>query len=124
FYGGFRLHVSNTLAARVGMWQSPWDNAVAGGDQVAHAMWALATGGPLGTGLGLGDTRYLPAGHTDLVLAAIGEELGVAGLALVALLFAIVAVRGWRIARLAPNDYGFFLATVLTLFLLVPLLVI
>lgn len=122
FYVGFRLHVSSTLAERVRIWQSPWDNAVAGGDQVAHAMWALATGGPLGTGLGLGDTRYVPAGHTDLVLAAIGEELGVVGLVVVAVLFAIVALRGLRIARLAPSDYGFFLAAVLTLFLIVPVL--
>ena len=122
FYIGFRLHVSNTLAERVRIWQSPWDNAAAGGDQVAHAIWALATGGSLGTGLGLGDTRYVPAGHTDLVLAAVGEELGVIGLAVVAVLFAIVAIRGFRISRLASCDYGFFLATVLTLFLIVPVL--
>ena len=77
------------------MWQSPWDNAVPGGDQVTHAIWALATGGSFGTGLGLGDTRYLPAGHTDLILAAIGEELGAAGLLLVA-----VPVRAPRLARL------------------------
>ena len=51
-----------------------------GGDQVAQSVWALSTGGVFGTGLGFGDTRYLPAGHTDLVLAAIGEELGAAGL--------------------------------------------
>ena len=77
------------------MWQSPWDNAVPGGDQVTHAIWALATGGSFGTGLGLGDTRYLPAGHTDLILAAIGEELGAAGLLLVAVLYALR-----RLARL------------------------
>jgi cell division protein FtsW (lipid II flippase) len=120
FYAGYHLHVSQTLADRVRMWQSPWDNAVAGGDQVTHAIWALATGGSFGTGLGLGDTRYLPAGHTDLILAAIGEELGAAGLTLVAVLYAILAWRGLRIGRLARNDYGFFLATALTLFLIVP----
>jgi cell division protein FtsW (lipid II flippase) len=32
------------------MWQSPWDNAVAGGDQVAQSIWAMATGGTFGTG--------------------------------------------------------------------------
>jgi cell division protein FtsW (lipid II flippase) len=123
FYVGYRLQISQTLAARVGMWQSPWDNAVSGGDQTAHSIWALATGGSFGTGLGLGDTRYLPAGHTDLILAAIGEELGAAGLMLVTLLYALVAWRGFRIGRLAPNDYGFFLATTLTLFLIVPVLI-
>src|SRR4029077_19124004 len=68
-------------------------------------------------------TRYLPAGHTDLILAAIGEELGAAGLLLVAVLYAFLAWRGFRIGRLARNDYGFFLATALTLFLIVPVLI-
>src|SRR5207247_6155865 len=65
----------------------------------------------------------LPAGHTDLILAAIGEELGAAGLTLVALLYGILAWRGFRIGRLARNDYGFFLGTALTLFLIVPALI-
>ena len=83
----------------------------------------MATGGRFGTGLGLGDSRYLPAGHTDLILAAIGEELGALGLLVVAVAYAVLAWRGFRIGRLAPNDYGFFLATALTLFLVVPALV-
>jgi cell division protein FtsW (lipid II flippase) len=123
FYLGYRMQVSATLAERVRMWQSPWDNTVAGGNQITHAIWAMATGGVFGTGLGLGDSRYLPAGHTDLVLAAIGEELGVAGLIVVAAAFAVVAWRGFRIGRLASTDYGFFLATALTLFLVVPVLI-
>ncbi len=123
FYLGYRLDVSSALAGRVEMWHSPWDNAVSGGNQLAHAMWALATGGLFGTGLGLSDARYLPAGHTDLVLAAVGEELGIAGVLLVTLLYAAVAWRGLRIARMASSDYGFFLATALTLFLLVPALI-
>jgi cell division protein FtsW (lipid II flippase) len=110
FYAGYRLQVSSTLVSRVRMWQSPWDNAVAGGDQITHSVWAMATGGSFGTGLGLGDSRYLPAGHTDLILAAIGEELGVAGLVVVAVLFAVLAWRGFRIGRRAATDYGFFLS--------------
>jgi len=123
FYIGFRLNVSHTLAERVRMWQSPWDNAVAGGDQVAQAVWAIATGGLFGTGLGLGDSRYLPAGHTDLVLAAVGEELGAVGLIIVAAAYAVIAWRGIRVSRFASSDYGFFLAISLTLFLIVPVLV-
>ncbi|MEP7310528.1 MAG: FtsW/RodA/SpoVE family cell cycle protein [Acidobacteriota bacterium] len=123
FYVGYRLDVSHTLVERIRMWQSPWDNAVAGGDQVAQAIWAMATGGPFGTGLGLGDARYLPAGHTDLVLAAVGEEIGGVGLLVVALAYGVVAWRGFRIGGSASNDYGFFLATALTLFLIVPVFV-
>jgi cell division protein FtsW (lipid II flippase) len=61
FYAGYRLHLSPTLADRVRMWQSPWDNAVPGGDQVTHAMWGMATGGWFGTGpLAPRLARYLP----------------------------------------------------------------
>ena len=122
FYVGYRLHISETLAARVAMWQAPWDNAVRGGDQVAQSVWALATGGVFGTGFGLGETRYLPAGHTDLALAALGEELGLVGLAAVGVLYAAITWRGFRAAMSAANDYGFFLGTAVTLFLVVPVL--
>ena len=42
------------------MWQSPWDNVVRGGDQVAQGLWAVSTGGWTGTGLGLGWCPTLP----------------------------------------------------------------
>jgi cell division protein FtsW (lipid II flippase) len=112
--------LSQTLVDRVAMWRSPWDNTIGGGDQIAHAIWAISTGGLSGTGLGLGDTRYLPAGHTDLILAAIGEEQGAIGLLLVASLYALLVWRGFRIGRLAQSDYGFFVAITMTLFLIVP----
>jgi cell division protein FtsI/penicillin-binding protein 2 len=102
------------------MWLSPWDNAVRGGDQIAQSLWGLSAGGFFGAGLGLGDTRYLPAGHTDLILAAVGEELGFVGLFCIAAVYAVIAARGFRIARGAANDYGFFLATTVTMFLIVP----
>ena len=120
FYLGYALNLSSTLAARVEMWRSPWDNAVRGGDQIAQSVWGLSTGGLFGSGPGLGDTRYLPAGHTDLILAAIGEELGFIGLFLITVVYAVIAARGFRIARDAANDYGFFLATSVTLFLIIP----
>jgi len=123
FYVGYALNISSTLAARVAMWQSSWDNGVRGGEQIAQAIWGLSTGGLFGTGLGLGDTGYVPAGYTDLVLSAIGEELGFVGLFAVAVLFVMIAARGFNAALRAANDYGFFLATVLTLFLTLPVLV-
>jgi len=123
FYVGYQLNISSTLGDRVRMWLSPWDNAVRGGDQASHAAWALATGGPVGVGLGLGDTRYLPAGYTDLVLAAVGEELGAIGVFVVAGAYGLLVWRGLRIARAAASDYEFFLATSLTLFLVIPALV-
>jgi cell division protein FtsW (lipid II flippase) len=123
FYAGYALKISSTLTARVAMWRSLWDNGARGGDQIAQAIWGLATGGPFGTGLGLGNTNYVPAGYTDLMFAAIGEELGFVGLAAVAAVFAIITARGVDAARRASDDYGFFLAIVVTLFLTLPVLV-
>jgi cell division protein FtsW (lipid II flippase) len=122
FYAGYQLNVSATVVDRVYMWQSPWDNIARRGDQVAQAMWALAAGGFGGTGLGLGDTRYLPAGHTDLVVASIGEELGFLGILIAGLLYAAVIWRGFTIARRASSDFAFFLAVAITLLIAVPVL--
>ena len=120
FYAGYALGLSETLADRVRMWRSPWDNAARGGDQIAQALWGAATGGRWGTGLGLGDTRYLPAGHTDLVLAGVAEELGFVGLVAVGLVYAAIVWRGFQTARRASSDYTFFLAVGLTLLIAVP----
>ena len=122
FFLGYRMEISTTLADRVRMWQSPWDNVARGGDQIAQALWSMSTGGLFGTGIGLGDTRYLPAGHTDLVLAAVGEELGFTGLLAVGLVYFAMIARALATARRATTDYAFFLATVLALFLAVPVL--
>jgi cell division protein FtsW (lipid II flippase) len=124
FAAGYLLDFPHTVVQRVAMWRSPWDNAVRGGDQVSHAIWALATGAWSGSGLGLGDPRFIPAAHTDLVLAAIGEELGFAGLLAVFALFALLTWRALRIALGAPGDYTFFLALGITLSFALELLLI
>ncbi len=122
FYLGYQLDISTTLVDRVRMWRSPWDNIAHGGDQIAQALWAMSAGARFGTGIGLGDTRYLPAGHTDLVLASISEELGFAGLLAVGVVYAALIARALSTARKASTDYGFFLALTLALFLVVPVL--
>jgi cell division protein FtsI/penicillin-binding protein 2/cell division protein FtsW (lipid II flippase) len=106
---GNHFGTPHTVAERVAMWLSPWDNDVRGGDQLAHSLWAFATGGPLGSGPGWGDPSVIPAGHTDLVLASIAEEWGIPGVAAIALLFALLLRRGFRIALQAPDEFGVFL---------------
>jgi cell division protein FtsI/penicillin-binding protein 2 len=107
---GYRMGQPHTVVQRIDMWLSPWDNEVHGGDQLAHALWAFSTGGPWGSGAGWGDPEMIPAGNTDLVLPAIGEEWGFVGVATVLLLAAFLVARGLRVAQRAETDFGFFLA--------------
>ncbi len=126
--GGFALAywlgVPETVRHRVAIWTDPWNNGVVGGNHIAHGLWALATGATWGSGPGLGSSQAIPAGHTDFVLAAVGEELGYAGLLVVVALYTLVCWRCLRIAARAPGDYSAFLATGLALALIVQTLVI
>ncbi|HLJ14008.1 MAG TPA: FtsW/RodA/SpoVE family cell cycle protein [Bryobacteraceae bacterium] len=99
-----------TVVDRVSMWLSPWDNNVRGGDQLAHSLWAFSAGGAWGSGPGWGDPSMIPAGHTDLVLPAIGEEWGFAGVIAVGVLFLFLVRCAFRIALRAPDEYAMFLA--------------
>jgi cell division protein FtsW (lipid II flippase) len=121
---GHAIGYPETVEQRVEIWRDPWRNAVHGGDQVAHSMWALSSGGWQGTGIGLGSPSYLPAGHTDMILSAAGEELGFAGLACLFLLYGLLTWRTLRIALNASTTYSFFLATGLALIVALQLLLI
>ena len=124
FAAGYALGVPSTVTRRVAIALDPWENALPGGDQIAHALWALSSGGPWGLGPGVGEAHVIPAGHTDLVMAALGEELGYIGFASIAALFAILVWRLLRISVRAPGDYTAFLTIGLTLALAVQGLVI
>jgi cell division protein FtsW (lipid II flippase) len=115
FLGGYFIGYPRTVYQRVDMWLSPWDNHVRGGEQVVHALWAMASGGAFGAGLGLGDPEIMPAAHTDLILAVLGEEWGWFGFTGVYILYALLIWLGFRIAMRAKDDYSFFLALGLTL---------
>jgi cell division protein FtsI/penicillin-binding protein 2/cell division protein FtsW (lipid II flippase) len=107
---GYHSNKPTTVVDRINMWLSPWDNDVHGGNQLAHSLWAFSTGGALGSGPGWGDPEMIPAGHTDLVLPAVGEEWGFAGVATVLLLLGFLVWRGMRIGLQALTEYGMFLA--------------
>jgi cell division protein FtsW (lipid II flippase) len=124
FLTGYFLGVPKTVHDRVAMWLSPWSNTVRGGDQVAHSLWAMASGGALGTGPGLGESDVIPAGYTDLIVSVLGEDWGFLGILSVYLMFGLFIWLGLRIARRARTDFGFFLALGLTLLVSAELLLI
>jgi cell division protein FtsW len=94
----------------------PWKNQTTSAFQTVQALVAIGSGGETGVGLAQGKQKlfYLPSPHTDFIFAVIGEELGLIGAAAVVLVFAIVAWRGLRAARLAPDSFGQLLAVGIT----------
>ena len=124
FLTAYKLGYPRTVGQRIGMWLAPWDTWFHGGDHLAQAIWSLAAGGATGTGLGLGEPELVPEAHTDLVLSAIGEQLGFLGLLAVACLYAFLVQRGLRAARRAGSAYGFFLALGFTLLIALETVVI
>ncbi|KPJ60049.1 MAG: hypothetical protein AMJ46_08655 [Latescibacteria bacterium DG_63] len=84
--------------------------------QVKQSLLALGTGGLIGKGLGGSMQKYLflPDPHTDFVFSIYGEETGFVGTFILISLFIFLLLRGLRIARNAPDRFGFLLATGLT----------
>ena len=116
FASGYFLGFPGNVAGRVfSMWLSPWDNAIRGGEQVAQALWGFATGGVSERALDWAIHEGMPAAHTDLILAALGEEWGFLGVLAVLALYACLVWFGLRVALRARSDYNFFLALGLTL---------
>jgi cell division protein FtsW (lipid II flippase) len=101
---------------RIDTWIDPWADPNGSGYQAVQAIYAFARGGLLGEGLGQGlplvDGRLpIPAVHTDMIFAAIGEELGLLGGVAMLGLVAVIMTRGLRIAVLARDDFSTMLAT-------------
>jgi cell division protein FtsW (lipid II flippase) len=102
------------IQRRVTSWLNPWPEGLDAGYQVVQSLYALAQGGVLGTGIGLGSPSYIPAVQTDMVISAIGEELGLAGTLSVVALFILLVYRGLHIAVSARAGYEQLLAVGLT----------
>jgi len=78
------------------------------GYQINQALLAIGSGGIFGVGLGhsLQKFNYLPEPVGDSIFAIIGEELGLFGETILILLFIVLAMRGLRIAKNAPDMFG------------------
>jgi cell division protein FtsW len=94
----------------------PWSDPNGSGFQSVQAQVALGSGGLHGVGLGDGVQKafYLPEAHTDMILATVGEELGLIGVLAVLVAFGLFAVAGYRIALSARDLHQQVLAAGLT----------
>ena len=81
-----------------------------------QALTAIGSGGFFGVGLGESVQKifYLPEAHTDMILAIIGEELGLVGILAVIVLYGMIGYAGLRTAKLAQDRYAKLLAAGIT----------
>ena len=113
FAGGCWLayHLFTHVRARVEVWLDPFAHAQDEGFQLVQSLFGIAHGGVVGTGLGYGRPDMVPFANTDFISASIAEELGLAGLAAVLVLYLLLAARGLRTALSARDSFGKMLAS-------------
>jgi cell division protein FtsW len=102
--------------ARLLSFVNPWADASGAGFQSVQAMIAMGSGGFFGRGLGESVQKifYLPEAHTDMILAVVGEELGVVGVSALAALYGMIGYAGFRAAKAARDRYSKLLAAGVT----------
>lgn len=100
---------------RITTWLDPWSDPTGSGFQTIQSLYAVASGGLFGLGLGQSRQKtFIPEAYNDIIFAIICEELGLIGAALVILLFAVLIWRGIRIAMNAKDSFGMLVATGIT----------
>ncbi|HEY1371069.1 MAG TPA: putative lipid II flippase FtsW [Candidatus Binatia bacterium] len=94
----------------------PWRDASKSGFQIIQSYIAFGSGQLLGRGLGESRQKmfYLPEAHTDFIFSVIGEEMGLLGALGVLALFAVIIVRGLKLASRIEEPFSQYLAFGLT----------
>jgi cell division protein FtsW len=120
---GVLLFIATILAiaepyrrARLLSFVDPFADAGGSGFQAVQALTAIGHGGFFGVGLGESVQKifYLPEAHTDMILAVIGEELGLFGILGLVSLYGMIGYSGLRVAKLARDRYSKLLAAGIT----------
>jgi cell division protein FtsW (lipid II flippase) len=105
------------VGARFSVWLHPFSHAnlyATNGTssyQPVQGLYGMANGGLLGRGLGGGQPYWTPLVQSDFVFTAFGEELGLAGVMALLLLYGLFVQRGLRTALLAKDEYSKLLAS-------------
>ncbi|MCQ1948499.1 FtsW/RodA/SpoVE family cell cycle protein [Arthrobacter sp. zg-Y859] len=113
--GGFvALQLFSHLQARINGWLNAFDpevyNGAGGSYQVVQGLFGLASGGLVGTGLGQGRPDLVTFANSDMIIAALGEELGLIGIFAIVLMFVLLVSRGFRAALGTKDGFGKLLA--------------
>ncbi len=96
--GGMATLLFSHIRVRITTWINPWEFIDTKGYQITQALFAIASGGFFGSGIGLGMPQTIPLAETDFIFAAICEEMGIfTGMGIIMLLL-LYTYRGFKIA--------------------------
>jgi len=106
----FVTMASSSRSSRISAWLSGCTDTSQYQDlcwQPVHGMWALASGGVFGVGLGNSKAKWswLPEADNDYIFAIIGEELGLIGAVVVLALFVVLAIGMIKVIRLSNDPF-------------------
>ena len=95
-------------ADRLSSWRDPFADPLGEGHQTIQSLYAIASGGIAGLGLGNSRQKYLyvPEPQNDFIFSILCEELGFIGAALVIFLFLLLLLRGITLAVRARDKFG------------------
>lgn len=114
------------VQTRVAIWLNPWQERYIDGKgyQIVQSLMALGSGRLIGAGLGLGSPEIIPAVHTDMIYAAISEDFGLVGAAIVLMLYEVLIERLFAISLRATDAFVKLLVAGLAISLALQTLVI
>ncbi len=98
------------IQTRVDIWLNPWSDPAGRAYQIVQSLFALGSGGIMGSGLTYGFPTMIPEVHTDFIFAAIGEEMGLMGAGAVLLIYIIMVYRAFRTSLLSIMPFSMMVA--------------
>jgi len=117
---GIMIKAAPYRMARVTSFLDPFADKSGAGFQAVRGMYALATGGVWGVGLGNSAMKWdlLPHAESDYIFAIIGEEMGFLGCLVVVTLYGVLAYAGFRIARRSADRFVQLASVAITVWLI------
>ncbi len=115
--GAIGYTVIGIVQQRISVWLNPWADPSGSAYQVIQSLLAIANGGIIGRGPGIGNPAFVPVAISDFIFAAIAEETGLFGTFGLICLFGLILARGMRASLRAADRFRRFLAAGLTAYL-------
>ena len=107
----------DVVRERIFAWLNPWADPSGHSYQIVQSLLAIANGGMIGRGPGLGSPTLVPVAQSDFIFTAIAEETGLLGTTALIIVISLILARGLRAAFRAPDQFRRILAAGLCAYL-------